>query len=211
MSDMLAMMKSFFRDAIAYRKEIRKQDEWIRRFAEKKGYAVNPHWMFYTNLKIWLVESELLFGKRYCPCFEPTGDAEFDRKLICPCAFLKDEVEARGTCHCTLFGRADLTNEQWKAAEARLMEEYRGVPLRWDGDVLDTRGMERDPLRNLPVPDALHQVKRALQTHQGPSLPVAVATKAEADHLELLAKSRGMTCTIEQRDDHWLVTLTRRS
>lgn len=203
------MMTGFLRDAVRYRADLRKQDEWIERFAAKKKLARNPHWMFYTNLKIWLVESERLFGKRYCPCFEPTGEAAFDRKLLCPCAFLEQEIEQRGTCHCTLFGRADLTDAEWKEAEARLMGEYRGVPLRWVDGALDTRGMPRDPLRGLPVPDALHQVKRALQTHAGPTLPVIVATQAEADHLALLAGSLGHEARVEQRDDHRLVRIVK--
>lgn len=65
------------------------------------------------------------------------------------------EIAERGTCHCALFGRAELTVAAWKVAEAELVEDYHGVPLRPNGGVLDTGSVERDPLRGLPVPDAL--------------------------------------------------------
>lgn len=185
--DMLGMMKSFFADWRRYRSELPKQDEWIGKAARKHDWSVNPRWMLYTNLKLWLIDSEKLFGRRYCPCFEPSGDAEFDRKLICPCSFAQAEIDEIGWCHCTLFGRADLTKADYKRAEERLMAEYRGVPLKFADGVLDTRGMPLDHLRNLPVPDALHQLKRALGAH-GTPLEVIVATEVEAGHLERFAE-----------------------
>jgi ferredoxin-thioredoxin reductase catalytic subunit len=156
MKDTLAMMRAFFSDLWRYRREVTAQDRWIRRYAVQHGYSVNPRWMIFTNLKLWLIDSQQLFGKRYCPCFEPSGEAELDRRLTCPCTFLAEEVAAHGT----LFGRAGYTKADYKTAESRLMQEYRGVPLRLEGHTLDTRGMPRDLLRGLQVPDALHQVKR---------------------------------------------------
>ena len=206
MKDMFAMMRAFFSDLWRNRREVKTQDRWIRRYAQQHGYSVNPRWMIYTNLKLWLIDSEQLFGKRYCPSFEPSGQPELDRKLICPCTFLAEEVASNGTCHCTLFGRADYSKADYKGAEARLMQEYRGEPLRLEGRTLDTRGMPRDPLRGLQVPDALHQVKRALGS-VGRPLTVLVETPAEAEHLELLAKRKGWSVTREDRGDHVAVRL----
>ena len=106
MAGMIPMMKNFIADWRKYHKTLGKQDAWIRKYAEQNGYSVNPRWMVYTNLKLWLSDSEEMYGRRYCPCFEPTGDKEADRKLICPCTYLAEEVAQRGWCHCTLFGRA---------------------------------------------------------------------------------------------------------
>lgn len=157
--------------------------------------------MIYTNLKLWLIDSEQLFGRCYCPCFELSGEPELDRKLICPCAFLAKEVAASGTCHCTLFGRADYTKADFKGVESRLMQEYHGVPLRLEGQTLDTREMLRDPLRGLQVPDTLHQAKRALGV-VGRPLTVLVETATEAEHLELLGKRKGWSTTRDDRGDH---------
>ena len=71
---MLKMMIGFFRDWWKFRDQVKKQDTWIRKFAAKKNYALNPDWMMHTNLEIWLSEMEETFEKRYCPCFEPAGD-----------------------------------------------------------------------------------------------------------------------------------------
>lgn len=89
----------------------------------QENYALNPNWMMHSNLEIWLSEMEETFGKRYCPCFEPSGDAQLDNKMFCPCKFLDDEIAEYGTCHCTLFGSPTLTKGGWKASNQRLTQE----------------------------------------------------------------------------------------
>lgn len=190
MRNMLPMMKGFARDFVAYRRTLGKQDTWIRSHAAKKGWSVNPRWMVYMNLRLWLADCEAMYGRRFCPCFEPSGDATLDRQLICPCTFAQTEIDQVGWCHCTLFGRKDLTPADYKRAEAALMAEYRDVPLSWTDGVLDTRGQHVEELRNLSVPDAIHQVKRALNG-KGTPLEVIVATEVEASHLERIAEMRG--------------------
>jgi ferredoxin-thioredoxin reductase catalytic subunit len=197
MGNMWPMMKGFARDFAAYRHGLGQQDEWIRKHAGKKGWSVNPRWMVYTNLRLWLSDCEEMYGRRSCPCFEPTGNAEQDRKLVCPCSYAQAEIDDVGWCHCTLFGRADLTPADYKRAEGVLMSEYRDVPLAWVDGVLDTRGQHVEPLRGLPVPDAIHQVKRALNG-KGAPLAAIVATEVEAGHLQRLAEMRGLSFSSEQ-------------
>jgi ferredoxin-thioredoxin reductase catalytic subunit len=206
MANMWPMMKGFARDLAAYRSELGKQDAWIRRHAANKGWSVNPRWMVYTNLRLWLSDCEEMYGSRYCPCFEPSGEPELDKQLICPCSFAQAEIDRVGWCHCTLFGRADLTGADYKRAEAMLMAEYRDVPLRWIDGVLDTRQAHLEELRGLPVPDAMHQVKRALNA-RGVPLAVLVATELEVAHLRRLAEMRGFTAQGSSHGEDWLVTL----
>jgi ferredoxin-thioredoxin reductase catalytic subunit len=206
MSNMWPMMKGFARDFRAYRTTLGKQDAWIRKHAANRGWSVNPRWMVYTNLRLWLSDCEEMYGKRYCPCFEPSGEPDLDRKLICPCEFAQAEIDEVGWCHCTLFGRADLTAEDYKRAEASLMAEYRDTPLTWVDGVLDTRGQEIEKLRGLPVPDAIHQVKRALNG-KGAPVSAIVATRAEVSHLEALGRVRGLQVTSEGEDGAIRVTL----
>ncbi|KRQ86393.1 hypothetical protein ABG79_01774 [Caloramator mitchellensis] len=66
-SEMIKMMKDFFINYFKYHKELKKQDEWIKKYAKHKNYKVNPHWMMYTNLKLWLIETQKMFGKRVLP------------------------------------------------------------------------------------------------------------------------------------------------
>ena len=207
LGEMLPMMRDFFSDLMHYRRDVSKYDRWIKKYARQKGYRVNPHWMIYTNLKIWMAESEKAFGKRYCPCYEPSADEALNKKLLCPCAFAEQEIRERGACHCVLFGRGDLDNGQFKEAEARLMEEYRGQPLNLKDGVLDTRGMPRDALRDLPVPDTLHQVKRALGRFKGTPFQVIVATEREVTNMKGFAALRGIAFRSERDGDAFRMTL----
>lgn len=210
MGNMWPMMKGFARDFVRYRSSLKRHDEWIRKYASKKGWSVNPRAMVYTNLRLWLADCEEMYGKRYCPCFEPSGDEDLDRKLICPCQFAEAEIERRGWCHCTLFGRGDLSPADYKDAEGCLMAEYRDVPLTWKNGALDTRGMPVDELRGLPIPDPVHQVKRALNS-KGVPLDVIVESQVAAEHIGRIADMRGLNSHVADADadGSYRVTLTR--
>ncbi len=203
---MLKMMIGFFKDFLKYRVQVKKQAAWIDKFTKKKNYALNPSWMMFTNLEIWLSEMEATFGRRYCPCFEPSGDETLDKKMICPCDFIEDEIKEYGTCHCALFGSADLDKAGWKASSKRLMSEYQ-VPLNLKEGVLDTRGMIPDSRRNLPVPDAMHQLKSTLNHYKGKTLKVIVATEQECRNLQKIAAFRGYGFSQVPPGDHYEVTL----
>lgn len=192
--EMAKMMKGFVKDLWRYRKELRKQS-WIKKFAKKNGYSVNPHFMFFMNLRQWLIESEQSFGKRYCPCFEPSSDENLNRAMICPCEYIDADIEQKGTCHCTLFGRKDLGDEGYREAEARLMREYR-VELKFQDGLLDTTEIPLDPFRGLKVPDSYHLTKRAILLH-GLPLGVYVAKEFEAENLDQWGREKGFRVEIE--------------
>ena len=188
---MLKMMMAFFKDLWKYRKQVATQDAWMKKYVAKKDYALNPSWMMQTNLKTWLSEMELVYEKRYCPCFEPSGNLELDKKMLCPCKFIDEELEMYGTCHCALFGKSTLDKNGWAASSARLMSEYR-VPLKVNKDVLDTRGQPLDALRGLPVPDAMHQLKNYLTNYPGATrLNMILQTEQEWLNLQKVAAFRG--------------------
>lgn len=203
---MLKMMIGFFKDLWKYRTQVKKQDKWIQKYTAQKNYALNPSWMMTTNLEIWLSEMEATFGKRYCPCFEPSGDAQLDKKMLCPCEFIEDEIKEYGTCHCALFGSADLDKAGWKASSKRLMGEYQ-VPLNLKDGVLDTRGMPLDSRRNLPIPDAMHQLKSTLNSYSDNKLKMIVSHEHETANLEKIASYRGYGFTKEAKEDYFEVTL----
>ncbi len=199
-------MIGFFRDYFTYRKAAQKQQRWLEKYCEQKGYALNPSWMMTTSLKSNLCEMEATFGKRYCPCFEPSGDTVLDKKMMCPCEFIEDEIEEYGTCHCALFGPKDLSKEAWKASSKRLMEEYQ-VPKNLKDGILDTRGMPLDPRRKLPIPDMMHQVKSVLNGYKGNTLKVIVSREQEAKNLERIASYRNYRTERNSGDDAIEVTL----
>lgn len=204
---MLKMMIGFFKGLWQYRSDVKKQQRWIKKYAAQKNYVVNPNWMMSTNLEIWLCEMEATFGKRYCPCFEPSGDAALDKAMSCPCEYIDDEIAEYGTCHCALFGKADLDKAGWKTSSNRLMKEYR-VPVNYHDGVLDTRGMPLDPRRNLPIPDAMHQVKSTLNGYSRKSLKVLLEREHEVVNLQKIAEYRGYGFERAQSDECLEVTLT---
>jgi len=203
---MIHMMIGFFKDYFKYKDAAKKQQRWIDKYCEKNNYVMNPNWMMSTNLKSNLCEMETTFGKRYCPCFEPSGNKALDKKMMCPCEYVEDEIREYGTCHCALFGPADLGKEQWKASSKRLMDEYQ-VPKNLKNGVLDTRGMPLDPRRGLPIPDVMHQVKSVLNAYKGKELMVIVERAQEALNLADIAKYRGYGITQKELDRHIEVTL----
>lgn len=204
---MLNMMIGFFKDYFKYKEAAKKQQRWIEKYCEKNNYLMNPSWMMATNLKSNLCEMDATFGKRYCPCFEPSGDKELDKKMMCPCEYVEDEIKEYGTCHCALFGPADLDKAGWKASSQRLMDEYQ-VPKNLKEGVLDTRGMPLDPRRGLPIPDAMHQVKSTLNGYKGKTLKVIVEREQEALNLKEIAAYRNLGFSQENGPDSIAVTLT---
>jgi len=204
---MVRMMISFFKDYLKYKKDIKKQTKWINKYAEKQNYDINPNKMISTNLKIWLSEMEGIYGKRLCPCFDPSGGKENDRAMICPCVYINEEIKEYGTCHCALFGKKGLSEADWKASGKRLMKEYR-VPLNLKDNVLDTRGMPIDKRRNMPIPDASHQLKSTLLKYKKDNIKMIVATEQETFNLKKIAKYKSYDFSSEKiSDGHYCVRL----
>jgi len=127
--------------------------------------------------------------------------------MMCPCEYVEDEIKEYGTCHCALFGPANLSKEQWKASSKRLMDEYQ-VPKNLKNGILDTRGMPLDPRRGLPIPDVMHQVKSVLNGYKGKELIVIVEQAQEALNLADIAKYRGYGIAQKEASGHIEVTLT---
>lgn len=204
----LNMYSDFLRKAWRFRREIKEHLNWMQKYAAKRGYTLNPHTMFRTNLIIWLAENKRLYQRQICPCFEASGDQELDRQLTCPCAFCEDDIQTKGRCHCGLFGRGNFTESDFKEAEAEVMRTYR-IPLRWQGNVLDTTGQKRDPQRGLPVPDPMHQFKQA--RNERPQLDFAVLCQEEqsAKNIQAYLRQEGVNSEISQEAENWLLKILR--
>lgn len=77
----------------------------LERYAKSQGLQLNPDDKILNSILQGLLQNEQKFGRRYCPCRAITGDPEQDRKIICPCAYHRDELKQIGHCHCWLFVR----------------------------------------------------------------------------------------------------------
>ena len=72
-------------------------------YAEKNGFKLNPDREVVERLIKGMLENEKKFGERYCPCRRVTGNKEEDKGKICPCQFMRKEIEEQGRCLCGLF------------------------------------------------------------------------------------------------------------
>ena len=89
------------------REEIQKVAKTVRpavvRIAQVKGWTINENTDIVASIIEGLARNQILHGKRYCPCRIPSGDADLDRKIICPCHDSASDIEKEGHCHCYLF------------------------------------------------------------------------------------------------------------
>jgi ferredoxin-thioredoxin reductase catalytic subunit len=74
-----------------------------RKYAESQGFRLNPDDKVVEMIIKGLLANQEKNGARYCPCRIVTGDKEKDVKIICPCAYHRDEIKEMGHCHCNLF------------------------------------------------------------------------------------------------------------
>lgn len=82
------------------------KEELIKKFqkhAEENGIRLNPDEKIVERIIKGLQENEKKYGKQYCPCRRVSGDAEEDKKKICPCIWHKEEIKKDGRCFCGLF------------------------------------------------------------------------------------------------------------
>jgi len=73
------------------------------KYARSSGFRLNPDRAAVGMIIDGLLENQRRLGARYCPCRIVTGDKAKDAKIICPCAYHKDEIKRMGHCHCNLF------------------------------------------------------------------------------------------------------------
>jgi len=72
-------------------------------YAKSQDIRLNPDSKVVEMIMKGLEANQKKHGARYCPCRIITGNKQEDRKIICPCAYHKDELKQMGHCHCNLF------------------------------------------------------------------------------------------------------------
>jgi len=82
---------------------VEKTREWLVRYADKKGYILNPDEEILHIVLDGLTRNRNELGHQYCPCRIVTGDKEEDKNIICPCVYHEEEIKTNGSCHCALF------------------------------------------------------------------------------------------------------------
>ena len=76
----------------------------LQEFARSSPYLLNPEPEMVSFAIEGLARNELQHGFAYCACKVRTGTEE-DKRIICPCAIIDEEIEQWGQCNCGLFVR----------------------------------------------------------------------------------------------------------
>ncbi len=75
----------------------------LEEFVAGKPFKFNPDKELAHLVIEGLARNELKYGLAYCTCKIRQGVESEDKKIVCPCDFLAEEIEQDGTCGCALF------------------------------------------------------------------------------------------------------------
>jgi ferredoxin-thioredoxin reductase catalytic subunit len=84
----------------AWRREISGR---IRKHTAVSACRLNPDERLVAALIEGMIRRKAKFGDYYCPCRVVTGNAETDRRNVCPCETHEAEIAETGKCHCGLY------------------------------------------------------------------------------------------------------------
>jgi len=73
--------------------------EALRKIQEPKGYFFNRDREKVLDLLSALLFNRERYGYMCCPCRLASGDREWDRDIVCPCAYREDDVREYGRCY----------------------------------------------------------------------------------------------------------------
>jgi len=90
--------------------EINTAYERLKKFAESKGYYLNPDIEFTKELIRGLLINQNRYGYWACPCRLASGKREDDEDIICPCDYRDPDLEEYGACYCALYVSKEIIN-----------------------------------------------------------------------------------------------------
>ena len=77
--------------------------EIIKTSAAKRGCYLNRDEIFVKELVDGLYANLQRYGYASCPCRLAAQNYEFDKDILCPCIYMKDDVDKYGMCFCCLY------------------------------------------------------------------------------------------------------------
>lgn len=73
--------------------------EALRKIQEPKGYFFNRDREKVLDLLNALVFNRERYGYMCCPCRLSSGNREWDKDIVCPCAYREEDVREYGRCY----------------------------------------------------------------------------------------------------------------
>ncbi|MDA3850113.1 MAG: ferredoxin:thioredoxin reductase [Spirochaetaceae bacterium] len=98
-------------------------DKFAHSVAEKNGWSVQPDQEMREQIMDGLLTNKKRYGFMLCPCRDSWGDVDYDRDIICPCIYAKQDIDEEGRCYCALFCRKGSDGFQNVYVEDRRPEE----------------------------------------------------------------------------------------
>lgn len=86
--------------------------ETLRRLQEPRGYYFNKDKTKTFEILEGLLVNKGRYGYMSCPCRLASGNREFDKDIICPCAYREADVKEYGTCFCNLYASKEWNDEK---------------------------------------------------------------------------------------------------
>jgi len=99
----------------ANEQDVDKTYQRLDKFAESKGYHLNPDIEFTKDLIRSLLINQKRYGYWACPCRLASGKREEDLDIICPCDYRDPDLKEFGVCYCSLYVSKDIKNGEKKA------------------------------------------------------------------------------------------------
>ncbi len=75
----------------------------LRKIQEPKGYFFNQDREWVLEILRGLLKNKERYGYMSCPCRLASGNREYDRDIICPCAYREADIKEYGSCFCGLY------------------------------------------------------------------------------------------------------------
>ena len=75
----------------------------LKGFQEKKGYHFSDDHDHVIALMEALLTNKERYGYMACPCRLANNDRDWDKDIICPCAYREEDVAQYGSCYCNLY------------------------------------------------------------------------------------------------------------
>jgi ferredoxin-thioredoxin reductase catalytic chain len=73
--------------------------EMLQKVQEPKGYFFNRDHGKVVDLLDGLLINHKRYGYMSCPCRLASGNRDWDRDIVCPCAYREDDIREYGRCY----------------------------------------------------------------------------------------------------------------
>lgn len=102
------MIKKLDIESKEFLEERKNTVEFVERIHKNKNWVYNPDAEINESVIVGLTRNQIIYGKKYCPCFMVEGDTPEQQKAagnrLCPCKpGVKEEIPTVGSCHCGIY------------------------------------------------------------------------------------------------------------